>query len=409
MFVFLQSWRATLIPVIAVPVVLLGTFAMLYILGFSINTLTLFGLVLAVGLLVDDAIVVVENVERMIHEKPEMTAKRSDGHLDAADPDGARRHRARAFRRVPADGVLRRLDRRHLPAVLGDDRLGDVPVGGHCADASARRSPPTSSSVSMRAVEETWIGRRAPRVAQRIERGRVGFNTGFERAASTGMSARVSRVVDRKWLFLAIYVGVCAAAGRAVLAPADRLPSRPRTRARRWSSSACPPARPWPARSEVQRAVEDYFLHGPEKKNIKTLFVVAGGGGGGAAGQNTGQAYPQPRRLRRAQGQARTPPKRSSQRASAAFRGLRDAQVFALVPGAIRGLGQSTGFTMELHNSSGMSRRAVRRRRATACSPRPTPIRSSTSVRLSELPDVASLKINIDQQRIASLGLTRPT
>jgi multidrug efflux pump len=66
MFVFLQSWRATLIPFIAVPVVLLGTFAILYALGFSINTMTLFGLVLATGLLVDDAIVVVENVERLM-------------------------------------------------------------------------------------------------------------------------------------------------------------------------------------------------------------------------------------------------------------------------------------------------------------------------------------------------------
>src|SRR6476659_4492576 len=75
MFVFLQSWRATLIPGIAIPVVLLGTFGMLYLLGFSINTLTLFGLVLAVGLLVDDAIVVVENVERILEEQPELTVK----------------------------------------------------------------------------------------------------------------------------------------------------------------------------------------------------------------------------------------------------------------------------------------------------------------------------------------------
>ena len=77
MFVFLQSWRATLIPFIAVPVVLLGTFAILYALGFSINTMTLFGLVLATGLLVDDAIVVVENVERLMHENPEMTPRQA--------------------------------------------------------------------------------------------------------------------------------------------------------------------------------------------------------------------------------------------------------------------------------------------------------------------------------------------
>ena len=68
MFVFLQSWRATLVPAIAIPVVLMGTFAVLYALDFSINTMTLFGLVLAVGLLVDDAIVVVENVERILEK-----------------------------------------------------------------------------------------------------------------------------------------------------------------------------------------------------------------------------------------------------------------------------------------------------------------------------------------------------
>ncbi|HTV18934.1 MAG TPA: efflux RND transporter permease subunit, partial [Polyangiaceae bacterium] len=72
MFVFLQSWRATLIPTIAVPVVLLGTFGVLALFGFSVNTLTLFGLVLAIGLLVDDAIVVVENVERLMTENPGM-------------------------------------------------------------------------------------------------------------------------------------------------------------------------------------------------------------------------------------------------------------------------------------------------------------------------------------------------
>ncbi|HEU4499053.1 MAG TPA: efflux RND transporter permease subunit, partial [Sphingomicrobium sp.] len=75
MFVFLQSWRATLVPAIAIPVVLMGTFAVLYALDFSINTMTLFGLVLAVGLLVDDAIVVVENVERIMEENPELTPR----------------------------------------------------------------------------------------------------------------------------------------------------------------------------------------------------------------------------------------------------------------------------------------------------------------------------------------------
>src|SRR3546814_2552771 len=84
MFVFLQSWRATLVPAIAVPVVLLGTFGVLALFGYSINTLTLFGMVLAIGLLVDDAIVVVENVERIMEEEGlsprDATIKSSEEH-----------------------------------------------------------------------------------------------------------------------------------------------------------------------------------------------------------------------------------------------------------------------------------------------------------------------------------------
>jgi multidrug efflux pump len=106
MFVFLQSWRATLVPAIAIPVVLLGTFAVLYALDFSINTMTLFGLVLAVGLLVDDAIVVVENVERILEENPDLTPREATIMSMGADPDCAGGDRARADGRVPADGVF---------------------------------------------------------------------------------------------------------------------------------------------------------------------------------------------------------------------------------------------------------------------------------------------------------------
>ena len=139
MFVFLQSWRATLIPTIAVPVVLLGTFGVFSLAGFSINTLTLFGLVLAIGLLVDDAIVVVENVERLMDENPGMIAARGDDPVDGRDPGRADRDRAGAVGGVPADGVLRRIDRRDLPPVLGHDRLGDGAVGAGRADPDARR------------------------------------------------------------------------------------------------------------------------------------------------------------------------------------------------------------------------------------------------------------------------------
>ena len=80
MFLFLQNWRTTLIPAITIPVSLIGTFAFVKLFGFSINTLTLFGITLATGLVVDDAIVVIENIERHIHDA---------SHRDRADREAA--------------------------------------------------------------------------------------------------------------------------------------------------------------------------------------------------------------------------------------------------------------------------------------------------------------------------------
>ena len=139
---FLQTWRASIIPLIAVPVSIVGTFAALYLLGFSINTLTLFGLVLAIGIVVDDAIVVVENVERNIEDGATPAAGGAPG-----DEGGVRadhRDRAGAVRGVRADGVP---DRRHRPvlqAVRGDHRDLDGDLGDQFADlvAGAGGAPP---------------------------------------------------------------------------------------------------------------------------------------------------------------------------------------------------------------------------------------------------------------------------
>ena len=132
---FLQTWRASIIPLLAVPVSIVGTFAALHLLGFSINTLTLFGLVLAIGIVVDDAIVVVENVERNIEEGKIAARGRAPGHARGLGPD--RRDRARALRRVRADVVP---DRRHGPvlqAVRRDHRDLDGDLGDQLADPVA--------------------------------------------------------------------------------------------------------------------------------------------------------------------------------------------------------------------------------------------------------------------------------
>ena len=170
MFVFLQNWRATLIPAIAVPVVLLGTFGVLAVFGFTINTLTLFGMVLAIGLLVDDAIVVVENVERVMREEPGITAReatmRSMGEIQPA----LIAHRARAVRGVPADGVLRRLGRRDLSPVLDHHRGRDGAVGDRGAVLSPALCAPFLQAVPSpgdvgAADSSAWFNRTFDRAA----------------------------------------------------------------------------------------------------------------------------------------------------------------------------------------------------------------------------------------------------
>src|SRR4051812_33982091 len=208
MFVFLQSWRATLIPFIAVPVVLLGTFGVLYALGFSINTMTLFGLVLATGLLVDDAIVVVENVERLLHENPEMTP------YEATVASMEQIQMALVAIALVLSAVF-------LPMVFFGGSTGVIYRQFAATIVSAMAlsvfialtlSPAIAANLLRRnhaTVEETWFGRKAPVLAHRVELARNKFNAGFERLIQWYV-ATVSRVVDRKWLFLGIYAGVLA-------------------------------------------------------------------------------------------------------------------------------------------------------------------------------------------------------
>ncbi len=119
-YLFLQGWRATLIPLLAVPVSLIGTFILFPVFGFSINTLSLFGLVLAIGLVVDDAIVVVEGVERHIEEG--MTPKNAALKAMEETLRPGCGHRAGSLRRVCANSFHSRNYRQTLPAIRGDDR-----------------------------------------------------------------------------------------------------------------------------------------------------------------------------------------------------------------------------------------------------------------------------------------------
>ncbi|MHA6718730.1 efflux RND transporter permease subunit [Sphingomonas sp. RS6] len=402
MFVFLQSWRATLIPAIAVPVVLLGTFGVFYLLGFSINTLTLFGLVLAIGLLVDDAIVVVENVERLLDENPGMSAR--DATIESMQQI-----------QVALVAIALVLSAVFLPMAFFGGSTGVIYRQFSVTIVSAMvlsvlvaliLSPALTAALlkprrEAGDVRRSWLARRAPRAADAVARARDGFNNRFDRMIES-YSRSVSFVVDRKWLFLLIYAGTVA----LLIVLFTRLPTGFLPTEDQGSALVQfrLPAGATQSRTQaVQFAVEDYFLN-QEGKNVSTMFSVAGGGRG-ASGQNTGQAY-----ISLADWSKRTGQENNAdaiiERASAAFRNFRDAQVFALVPPAIRGLGQSNGFTMELQNSSGMSREdfvAARDKLLAAANADPV----LAQVRLSDLPEVAQLKIDIDQRKVAALGISQ--
>lgn len=402
MFVFLQSWRATLVPAIAVPVVLLGTFAIFYVAGFSINTLTLFGLVLAIGLLVDDAIVVVENVERLMEENPGMSPREATI-ISMKEIQVA----------LVAIAVV--LSAVFLPMAFFGGSTGVIYQQFSLTIISCMVLSVLVALILSPALTATLLKARKPPEQERAERQDAsawqrwahrfqdGFNRNFSRGVESYTSA-VARVIDRKWLFLAIYGIVCA----ILIIMFQRLPTSFLPTEDQGAASIqfrLPPGATQQRTLEVQRQIEQY-LQQYEAENLATVFTVAGGGGGGGAtGQNTGQGY-----INFAPWDERPGKENTAdaivQRASGAFRGFRDAQVFALVPGAIRGLGQSNGFNMQLQNRSGMTReqfQAARDRLIAEAGNDPL----LASVRLSDLPDVANLEVDVDQQRLTALGLNQ--
>ena len=402
MFVFLQSWRATLIPTIAVPVVLLGTFAIFYVADFSINTLTLFGLVLAIGLLVDDAIVVVENVERLLEENPDMTPKeatiQSMGEIQVA---------------LVAIAVV--LSAVFLPMAFFGGSTGVIYRQFSITIVSAMvlsalvaliLSPALTATLLRQKRhsadgQDSWLQRTWPRGAGALARAQSWFNTTFARGTDKYVVA-VERVVDRKWLFLAIYAIVLVLlAVLFVRLPTGFLPTEDQGSVR--LQYRLPAGATLGRTREVQLAIEKYMLE-DERKNIAVMFSVAGGGQG-AAGQNTGQGFVNFVDWSKREG-VENSADGISERANKAFAGFRDAQVNVLVPAAIRGLGQTNGFSLQLQNTSGMSREefvAARDKLLAAAEGDP----ALAGVRLGELPDVQTLQVDIDQPKLAALGLNQ--
>ncbi|QQV76037.1 efflux RND transporter permease subunit [Sphingomonas aliaeris] len=394
MFVFLQNWRATLIPTIAVPVVLLGTFGIFYLAGFSINTLTLFGLVLAIGLLVDDAIVVVENVERLMDENPDMSPR--DATIESMNEIT-----------VALIAIALVLSAVFLPMAFFGGSTGVIYRQFSITIVSAMVLSVLVALILTPALTATLLKKRADTekreswFSRKSQRAKDWFNTTFDRTTEKYVDG-VARVVDRKWLFLLIYAGVVIILALLfVRLPTGFLPIEDQGIASVQYNLA--PGATLNRTTLAQREIEKYFVT-QEKSNVSSFLTVAGGGGG-AGGQNSGRGFIALKDWSERKG-TENGAAAITQRASAALKGLRDVEFYATQPPAVRGLGQSNGFTLELQNTGGLSREQFKAARdkllATARADS-----ALASVRPSDLDDQPTLKVEIDPLKLAALGLSQ--
>jgi multidrug efflux pump len=395
MFIFLQSWRATLIPAIAVPVVLLGTFGVLAVCGFTINTLTLFGMVLAIGLLVDDAIVVVENVERVMRENPGISAR-----------DATTRSMHEIQTALIAIAMV--LSAVFLPMAFFGGSVGEIYRQFSITMVAAMLlsvvvalvlSPALAATMLKPPSAELVARRRA--VTAAMHRAGDRFHHGFERMADRYRDG-VSRVLEHgRWVIATYVVLVAVLAAVFFVLPKSFLPVEDQGRAQ--LQFTLPPGATESRTLAAVREIEHYFLT-DEKDNVPVIFTIVGQSQAGA-GQNAGRGF-----IALAPWSVRSGKARSAaaitQRATKTLGRIRDAEFFALNPPPVRGLGQSSGFTLELLNNGSLDRaafKAARDRLLAAARADPT----LSNVRVNSLEDTPTLSVNIDQEKVGALGLAQ--
>ncbi|MEG3168211.1 efflux RND transporter permease subunit [Sphingomonas sp. LB3N6] len=385
MFVFLQNWRATLIPAIAVPVVLLGTFGVLAVCGYSINTLTLFAMVLAIGLLVDDAIVVVENVERVMAEEglsPRDATVRSMSEIGSA-----------------LVGIALVLSAVFLPMAFFGGSTGVIYRQFSVTIVSAMLLSVLVALVLTPALTATLL---KPTHGDPLERRGVfgKFNRWFDRSTHRYVGA-TRAVIGRRGLHMAV-VGVITIV-LAVLflrLPTSFLPTEDQGQVMVMYTL---PAGATNERTEAVRdRVQSYFTD-HENGTVANAFSITGFGFSGS-GQNAGMAFASlaPFDERKDASQSAST---INARAMKSFSQIRDATVIPLTPPAISGLGQSNGFTFELTNTSGLSRDAfvALRDKLIAAANKDSKL---AQVRASTLPDTPQLRVTLDDAKLAVFGLT---
>ncbi len=385
MYLFLQNFRATLIPTMAVPVVLLGTFGILNAFGYSINTLTMFAMVLAIGLLVDDAIVVVENVERVMSEEglsPLEATRKSMTQITGA-----------------LVGIAMVLSAVFVPMAF---------FGGSTGVIYRQFSITIVSSMVLSVVVAlVFTPALCATLLKPVEKGHHASNKGFFGwfnrsfdSSSNKYQSVVGSMIRHRGRSMLLYVILLAGLVFIFMRlPTSFLPEE--DQGILFTQIQLPTGATQERTLKVIEQVEDHFMNS-EKDNVASVFAVAGFSFGGN-GQNTGIAFVRLKDWSLRKDVAQKAPAVAG-RAMGKLLQIKDAMVFTFAPPAVLELGNATGFDMQLQDIGGVGHDALmaaRNQLLGMASQNPAMV----GVRPNGQEDTPQYKIDIDQQKATALGL----
>lgn len=391
MFLFLQNWRATIIPTLAVPVVILGTCAVLFLFGFTINILTMFAMVLAIGLLVDDAIVVVENVERLLEENPNISVKEAT---------------TRSMREISkvVIGIAIILSVVFVPMIF---------FGGSSGVIYRQFAVTLIASMSLSAVIAliftpalcVTILKRQPHKDLHTQKGFFGWFNRFFFKASRDYEHFVGKTFNAKWFFAIAYVGVIIVIALIFMRlPTSFVPEE--DQGMLMTLVQLPAGSTLDQTEEVMAKVGGYF-HEQEADNVESVFTVSGFSFG-ASGQNTGLAFVKLKDW----GERNT--KDSVAQAIAGRAMVLNAMipeatlVYPIAPPAIQGFGNASGFNLQLQDIGGVGHAKLldARNMLLGMSAQNEHV---VGVRPNGQEDAPKLKVNINQEQAAAYDLDMTT
>ena len=394
MFLFLQNWRATLIPTIAVPVVLLGTFGVMAIAGYSINTLTLFGMVLAIGLLVDDAIVVVENVERLIqdeHLSPKEAARKSMDEISGALV-GIGLVLSAVFLPMAFFGgstgvIYRQFSITIVSAMVLSVLVALILTPALCATILKPHDPDKTR-------ERTGFFAPVLRLSDRFF---AWFNDRFERGTNRyeGGVKKVARGWKRSGFAYLLIVGAMVLVFFRL--PGGFLPDEDQGTVIALTQG--PAGATQPRTEKALAVVRDHFL---AEKGVQGVFTISGFSFAGQ-GQNAGLAFVNLKPWEDREG-AENKAQAIAGRAMGPFSQYKDAMIFALVPPAVQELGNATGFDLWLVDNAGAGHDKLLQTRNMMMGAAMQEKRVA-QVRPLSLEDAPQLKVEVDQEKAGALGL----